>query len=329
MDLTGWIEYKEKRLKDKEIISLIKEDPDTISEFGGEFYFCYDSICARDHYGIIQGDCPAGTIISNGLVKGRVNPQYLNYSLDEAIRIAIGIRSDEGIIALSGGVDSALVAALSLRPCIVVGMEGCHDIRQAEQVADALGLSLHVRIINGEEIESVLHKVVRLLGSTNPVDIAISVTLFFIAETAHNLGHKRILTGQGADELFGGYARYLSTPPQDLEELFSKDFASLQRQGHRDQSVAGLFGTYLSMPYLDIRVVRATETIPPKNRVIDGVRKKPLREVASNYLPLPLAYQEKKAMQYGTGIWKEIKRLARREGNTFSVTDYLVTCMSK
>jgi len=329
MDLTGWVEYKEKRLSIEEIVTLLDKDPVAVSEFGGEFFFRYGTCCARDHYGVIMGDCPPGTFICDGRVSHVINPDYPEYPLDEAIKKAISIRSDEGITALSGGIDSSLVAALSGRPCIVAGMEGCHDIKQAGEVATCLNLPLHVRIVTAGEIAEALPKIVRLLKSTNPVDIAISTTLFFIAETARDLGYERILTGQGADELFGGYARYLETPAQKLDELFARDFASLERQGKRDQSIAGFFRTYLSMPYLDIRVVNAAKNIPSGERISDGIRKKPLREVAVSYLPKEIAYREKKAMQYGTGIWREIKRLARREGGTNSVTEFLISCLNQ
>jgi asparagine synthase (glutamine-hydrolysing) len=325
MDLTGWVEYNEKRLSSEEIITLIDNDPMAISKFGGEFFIRYGSCFARDHYGIIQGDCPPGIILCNGNRIGVINPEYPEYTLEDAIKKAVTLRSDEGITALSGGVDSALVAALSRRPCLVVGMEGCHDIRQAGEVATRLDLPLHIRTVLPEEIADALPKILNLLKTTNPVDVAISTTLFFVAETARDLGYERILTGQGADELFGGYARYLETPPDKLGELFITDFASLERQGHRDQSVAGLFKTYLSMPYLDLRVVKAAEVIPPEEKVCGGVRKRPLREVAVSYLTETIAYQDKKAMQYGTGIWKEIKHLARREGNTSSVTEFLTS----
>ena len=202
-------------------------------------------------------------------------------------------------------------------------MDECHDIQQAKRVADLLDLPLHIRIVTHEEVETALFTIANLLIKPNPVDLAIGTTLFFIAETAHDLGHERILTGQGADEVFGGYARYLETPTDKLEELFTNDFASLQWQGRRDQAIAGSMGTYLSMPYLDMRVVCAAQKIPPEARVCDGVRKKPLREVARQYLPENIANYEKKAMQYGTGIWKEIKRVARQNGYHSSVSDFI------
>ena len=72
-----------------------------------------------------------------------MDPKYPLMDLDEAIRIAVQLRSDEGVVALSGGVDSALVARLAGRECVVVGIAGSHDLLHARQVAEEFGLILH------------------------------------------------------------------------------------------------------------------------------------------------------------------------------------------
>jgi len=61
------------------------------------------------------------------------------------------------------------------------------------------------------------------------------------------------------------------------------------------------------MPYLDVRVVRAAQAIPAGEKVHGGVRKRPLREVAERHIPIEVARAEKKAMQYGSGIWRTIR----------------------
>lgn len=324
MHLAGWIELDGKLLSGEELMQVIRQDPGVVSRFGGEFYLEFGSCAARDYYGIIQGPCPAGTIICDGSVAGFVRPSYPALPLADAIRTAVRLRSDIGITALSGGVDSALIAAIARQPCLVTGMEGCHDIRQAEKVAALLDLPLHIKVVTPEEVENALPVVIGLIDDDpTPVDLGIGTTLYFVAETAGKLGHQRILTGQGADELFGGYARYQDAPACLLNMMFADDFASLDRQRRRDQGIAGSFGTSLSMPYLDVRVVCAADALPPADRVQGNVRKKPLREVARQYLPEFYANYEKKAMQYGTGIWKEIKRIARQNGYHNSVSDFI------
>jgi len=77
------------------------------------------------------------------------------------------------------------------------------------------------------------------------------------------------------------------------------------------------------MPYLDIRVVRAARKIPASEKVQGKLRKVPLRTVAERHIGPELAWYEKKAMQYGSGVWKELCRLARKNGYKTSVQDYI------
>jgi len=88
----------------------------------------------------------------------------------------------------------------------------------------------------------------------------------------------------------------------------------------RDQAVAALHGTYLSMPYMDVRVVRAARAIPAEAKVQGGRRKVPLRQVAERHIPAEFAWYEKKAMQYGSGVWKVLQKLARKNGYKTSHT---------
>lgn len=323
MELKGWIELDGKVLSHDEITQILSVDAGAVSRFGGEFYLQWNGCHARDHMGIIPGGCPAGSIWCNGMPIGEVDPQGRSENLEKAISKAVSMRAENGVTALSGGVDSALVAVLARRPCIAVGIADSHDLKRASHVAKETDLPLEIRTVKPSEIEEVLPLVLSLLVEPSPVDLAIATTLFFVAETAHDTGFERILTGQGADEVFGGYSRYLGRTAEELQSTFAADFASLSRQGVRDQTVAAYHGTWLSMPYLDKRVVCAAADISPVDRVREGVRKRPLREVAACYLSEETAYYEKKAMQYGTGIWKEIKRLARQNGYQSSVSDYM------
>jgi asparagine synthase (glutamine-hydrolysing) len=153
------------------------------------------------------------------------------------------------------------------------------------------------------------------------VNTGIALTQYFIARFAGEQGYRRIITGQGADELFGGYARYLASAA--LEEDLRRDVALLPLQAARDQAVAALHSTFLSMPYLDLRVMRAARAIPATEKVRNGLRKVPLREVAERHIPKEIAWQEKKAMQYGSGVWDVIRSLARHNGFKTSLQGYI------
>ncbi len=321
ISLTGWIERDGRVMTTADIADALSEGYAWLKACGGEFFLAWDGGCARDCLGIIQGQCGPGEIVVDGVVIGRVSPDPPILPLADAIETAVLLRNSEGVVAFSGGVDSALIAAIADLPCVTVGIEGSHDLRHAARVAAAVGLDHTSVIIQPEEVETALKAVTQVIPRMSPVDASIASTLYFVARWAGEHGHRRILAGQGADELFGGYARYLET--DNMEKLFREDFEGLRIQGTRDQAVAGLFGCAISCPYLDCRVVRAAEAIPAAERVFGGVRKRPLRLVARQYLPAEIACYEKKAMQYGSGIWKVIRRGARNNGYKNSVQGYI------
>jgi len=246
LKLSGWVEVDGHRLTSLDIETILKDRPEEILRFGGEFFLAGHGCRARDHYGIIPGNCPKGTLICDGVAKGSINPHVPDMPLEEAIITAVNLRSDQGVTALSGGVDSTLVAQLARRECVAVGLADSHDLQQARHAADVLGLSLTCVTITPKEITSALPIVVGAIPTKDPVNTSIALTQYFVARFAVEQGYQRILTGQGADELFGGYFRYLETPT--LAEDLERDFIGLEQQADRDQSVAALHGTYLSMP---------------------------------------------------------------------------------
>jgi asparagine synthase (glutamine-hydrolysing) len=320
--LRGWIEENGKKLASGEIERIIAEDPEGVSNFGGEFHLSWNGCTATDRLGILGIPGPSGVITCGGKTMGEVNPDTPLLDLETAIGVAVGLRADEGAVALSGGIDSALVACLARLPCVTVGMEGSHDLEQGRKAARAIGLPWEEVAITEEQVEEALPWVVGAMPWATPLDISIATGLFFVARWAGEKGHHRILVGQGADELFGGYARYLTT--NDIPGMLARDFASLRGQTLRDQAVARLHGTAFSLPYLDLRVVRAAQATPSDRLASRGEGKIPLRELAARLLPPGIARAPKKAMQYGSGIAGAIRRLARKNGYKRSVQDYLI-----
>jgi asparagine synthase (glutamine-hydrolysing) len=319
--LHGWVEVNGTCLKAREVYHILDGCPEYIGTFGGEFYLTDGELAARDHFGIMPGDCPPGAVTLKKNIIGDVNPDPPEMELEAAIIEAVRLRRGEGVTALSGGVDSALIAVLAGLPCIAVGTEGSHDIGRAAHVAETTDLSVSCKIITEQDVLEGLSAVIPVIPSHDPVNTSIAVTMFCITRLARELGYCRVLAGQGADELFGGYARYLSS--SDLEADLRKDFSGLTLQAARDQAVAALHGTYISMPYLDIRVVRAARRIPAREKVMGSVRKKPLRIVAECHIPAEIAWYDKKAMQYGSGVWRMIQGLARHNGYKRSVQGYI------
>jgi asparagine synthase (glutamine-hydrolysing) len=322
MPLLGWVEYAGRRLATPEIEATIGEDPRKVAGFGGEFSLSWNGCTATDRLGILGLPGPHGVITCRGEIIGEVNPDPPALGLEEAIRTAVRLRADEGVVALSGGVDSALIASLAGLPCVTVGLAGSRDLEKGSAAARALGLAWEGVTITPEEVEAALPRVISAIPRATALDVAIATGLFFVARWAGEKGHHRILVGQGADEIFGGYARHRMAI--DLSPMLARDFASLRDQALRDQAVARIHGTCFSLPYLDLRVVRAARSIPTDSLVSAGTGKVPLREVAAHFIPPDIAFAPKKAMQYGSGIAGAIRELARKNGYKRSVQGYII-----
>lgn len=322
LSITGWVEEEGLLLTNDQIRFILDEELERVCHLGGEFEIEYGAYRLRDSLGVVPGNAPPGTFQKNGETICRIVPDPPEMPLEDAIRGAVSLRkSENSVVALSGGVDSALIAALADRPCLAVGISGSHDLIRAEEVAAAIGCDLITVEIDPSRVEPVLRQILSPLPSINPVDASIAVTTFFLCEAAAYHGYDRIISGQGADELFCGYTRYLES--SDLKADRTADIADLPRQLERDQAVSRLFSVWISLPYLDTRVVRAADQIPVGEMISSGVRKFPLRSVASTYLPEDIAWYEKKAMQYGSGIWKVIRDRARERGFKRAVQGYM------
>lgn len=309
MILKGWIEKDGRVLSAKEAELLA---PCDLVSCGGEFCFEGDGFKARDKYGIIRGDIPPGTILTP---EGSfcISPEVPDLCLEDAIVESVELRKDIARAAsLSGGVDSSLIAVLSGLPCICVGVEGSPDVLEAERLSDKLGLDLSVYTIGQEDVVEALPKVISVLPRVTPMDVEIALTGYFAAGLANSLGVKTILTGQAADELFAGYARYSASA--NLRADLDKDFEGLYAQRERDSCAAELFDVVYSIPYMDERVVRASRKIPVNELVLGDERKIALRKVAEKYLPKDTARRAKKAMQYGSGISKMLAKTASSQG---------------
>lgn len=321
MDLDGWVEIGGRRLSSSAIKDILARHPEEVTRFGGEFLLAWNGCSARDPFGIIPGETEPGKVVCQGETIGLIRPVLPDLGLEQAIIEAVRLRKTEGVCALSGGVDSTLVAALARLPCIAIGIAGSHDLVQAKKAADLIRLDCSCIEISDKDISDALGEVLKVLTRPTPVTASIGVAQYLVSRSAADLGHEVILSGQGADELFGGYARYLKSP--DLAAELRQDILTLKHQVSRDQAVASLHGARFSLPYLDCRVVRAARSLSPEEKIRDGIRKYALREVAARHIPPEIAWYEKKAFQYGSGVTQTLQRFARHNGYKKSVQGYL------
>jgi len=222
-------------------------------------------------------------------------------------------------IMFSGGLDSSLIAFLT-KDCAVnakitlytVGTFGSHDLSYAELASKILGMNLKKIEIFPEDIMAAIPKLVNIIRTTHPVKISFELPLYLCLE---RVDERVMLSGQGADELFGGYARYLTMDEEKLRVALRRDFESLISQDiNMDYRIADYFNKTLRMPYLDEDVIKVATQIPIEYKVNKGRRKIILSKVALELkLPNELINKDKKAAQYSSGIIRELRRLAKKK----------------
>ncbi|QLD91172.1 asparagine synthetase B [Natronomonas salina] len=231
-------------------------------------------------------------------------------------------------IAFSGGVDSSILAARLDGPLYVGGFEGSHDVEAARSAAEALGREVRVVEFSHADLERAVPEIVRATGRSNPMDVQIALPLYLVAERAAADGHDRLAVGQGADELFGGYAKVAKAPDDPRVEADTVRGAtrevvtSLPAQLERDVLTLRAAGVEPVAPLLHDRVVAAALRLPGR-LLIDGEERKVALRRAADFLPPEVRDRDKKAVQYGSYVARELDRLARQAGFKRRMDDHV------
>lgn len=213
---------------------------------------------------------------------------------------------------LSGGLDSSAIAAIARSRVdrlhtFSVGLEGSDDLAAARVVAQHLDTDHHELVIRPEQIVAELPEIVAALESFDQDLVRSAVPTWFCARLAAD--HvKVILTGEGADEVFGGY-RY------HREVLRDGGPEALRAELHR--SVTALHDVNLQrvdrmtmahsvegrVPFLDLDLIGVGLSVPVQHRLpLDGPEKLVLRQAVADLLPAEVVWRTKAQFDEGTGI---------------------------
>jgi asparagine synthase (glutamine-hydrolysing) len=229
-------------------------------------------------------------------------------------------------VIFSGGIDSVIIAKLASEMvddvrCYCAGLIGSNDIDYSRKVAKALGLRLEVNELTKEDIEELLPDIIETIEETNVGQVEVAIPVYAAIQLASNNGLRVVLSGQGADELFGGYPWYSkiveSKGYEQFHEYLKNDLLLLYKETlEREDKIAMAHSVEMRVPYLDLEVVSVAMSIDPRLKVSkdDRYGKRVHRELAKRLgIPDNIAYRNKEAAQHGSGIHDVIKEIARKK----------------
>ena len=277
-----------------------------------------------------------------------VYKELLKDDLYSAVEKRVNMISDVGLI-FSGGVDSTILAVLLKQiaekrnnndnyiPLNVylysVGVENSQDIKFSKEIAEELNLPLKTVIIDENTVKESIKPVLTAIEDDNVMKLGVGMTIYLAAKAMKEDNVKVALSGQGADELFGGYNRYLKHFEENslfdayfaLDEEIYHDIANMYHVNlERDDAVSMANGVELRVPFLDNDIVNLALDIPGKYKIKnneDILRKHILRDVAKSIgVPDYIADRPKKAAQYGSGINKILKKKVLR---SFDIEEFI------
>jgi asparagine synthase (glutamine-hydrolysing) len=254
-------------------------------------------------------------------------------TLYEAVEKRLKLVNKIGVL-LSGGVDSSLVAKITHEiaeregikiVCYSAGVTGSPDLEYAEGFAQELSLQLKTRRLDINAVESYIPIMVQAVEERDFVQVEAGIGVFAAMEMAKQDGMEIIFSGQGADELWGGYVwdpeiikekGYEEFVRREWEDIGRADIETLDREN----KLASWLGLEASFPYLDLGVIKLAANVAPQLKVRsprDKLGKYVHRRLAEVLgIPSRYAYRHKDAAQHGSGIHAVLDKIARRNGFT-------------
>ena len=242
----------------------------------------------------------------------------------ESLESVIKKIPSEQAVMFSGGLDSGVLAVISKKyftPMLyTVGMENSHDLLAGEQGAQEVGLPWTGIILTDELIIEECCKALKL-ADLSPLELSFELPLQIVAS---RIDEKNIISGQGADELFGGYSRYSEMSADEAESDMKKDYNYLfANTVVKENMIAAAYDKTLHRPFLDMCVAEVALSIPISEKIFGGVNKIPLRNLAAELGLATISSKGKKAAQYGSGIMKSLKSSAKKRNLT--LTEYITS----
>ncbi|NLU79717.1 asparagine synthetase B [Micromonospora sp. HNM0581] len=229
-------------------------------------------------------------------------------ALTDSLRVRLDTDLTVGVV-LSGGLDSslALLHAAQLHPdcvAVTVGVSQSPDLAYARRLARDLGVAHEVVQLRPRDIRLAdVREAIRISELTEYGDIINAVVSVPIFRRLNELGVRVALTGDGSDELFGGYPMYHAVGPEASRRLFLHKIRNLCRtELQRVDRTSMAFGVEARVPFLDLALVELAMRLPIDLKLRDGQEKWIVRRAFADMLPDYVRRRPKNPMSYSSGL---------------------------
>jgi asparagine synthase (glutamine-hydrolysing) len=235
--------------------------------------------------------------------------------LDNSVERLVG-NQKEIPIAFSGGLDSSILVFLALKytkPILFcIGYKDSYDVQNAKKITELLSLKLNIIYLDDIDLKKYHKKTIEIIGTKNKLAVDLNLPFHILVEELKNRGYGSFVSGQGADTLFGGFAKYARS--ESIEEDLYIDIRDIYKTNlQHNFKVCDYLGIDPLYPFLEKEVVELAVKISSGLKIKDGVNKYILREAFRNYLPEEIIDQNKKAFQYGSGISKALRKIKKQD----------------
>jgi asparagine synthase (glutamine-hydrolysing) len=244
-------------------------------------------------------------------------------ALEESVKSHLMTDVPYGVL-LSGGLDSSLISAITQKfaarriedndlaeawwpkvHSFACGLEGSPDLIAAQTVADSIGTIHHSVVFTEQEGIDALKEVIYHLETYDVTTIRASTPMYLMARKIKAMGIKMVLSGEGADEIFGGYLYFHKAPnAQEFHEELNRKLDRLHKfDCLRANKSMSAWGIEARVPFLDKNFMDVAMRINPEDKMCGNgkMEKAILRESFEGYLPKEILWRQKEQFSDGVG----------------------------
>ena len=251
------------------------------------------------------------------------NGEEIRQALRQAVKRQLMSDVPYGVL-LSGGLDSSIISAIAERysenrieddgqtraywprlHSFAVGLKGAPDLKKARLVAEHIGTVHHEINYTIQEGLDAIHDVIYFIETYDVTTVRASTPMYLLARVIKSMGIKMVLSGEGADEIFGGYLYFHKAPSaRDFHEETVRKLSKLHMydclRANKSLSAWGVEGR---VPFLDKEFLDVAMRTNPKAKMCPGqtMEKRILREAFSDMLPEEIAWRQKEQFSDGVG----------------------------